>query len=170
MAGDFIRQKGSTAFGTRLRRLSQGLDRQVEELYRANGVEFQPRWFPVITALIEHGEASVGELASMIGITHAAISQVRSELIAAGLVRVKPDTADKRRQLLALSPKGKRYAEDLAPLWHAIAAATDALLAEAAPQLLTVLDKLEAALSAQPMAERVTKISKTRKRSVHASA
>jgi len=170
MAGDFIRQKGTTAFGTRLRRLSQGLDRQVEELYRASGTEFAPRWFPVIAALIEHGEASVGELASMIGITHAAISQVRGELIAAGLVRVKTDAADKRRQLLALSPKGKRYAEELAPLWHAIGAATDALLAEAAPQLLTMLDRIDAALAAQPMAERVARISKSRKRSSYAPA
>jgi DNA-binding MarR family transcriptional regulator len=152
---DFVRQKGTAAFGTRLRRLSERLDREVEAIYRAHGVAFQPRWFPVISALAEEGEASVGELAAKLGITHVAISQVRGELIAQGLIRVKSDPADKRRQLLALSPKGRRYAEKLSPLWRTIAVATDALLASAAPNLLTALGKIEAALDAQSMIERL---------------
>src|SRR6185312_16103004 len=131
---DVIKPKGSAAFGTRLRRLSERLDRQIEMLYRANGVDFQPRWYPVITALIDESEASVGELASMIGITHP---------------------ADRRRQLLALSAKGRRYAETLTPLWRAIAAATDDLLAEVAPDLLRDLAELEAALDAEPMIDRI---------------
>jgi DNA-binding MarR family transcriptional regulator len=161
---DIIRQKGSAAFGTRLRRLSERLDREVEAIYRANGVDFQPRWFPVVTALAQQEEASVGELAAMIGITHAAISQVRGELIAAGLIRTKADRADKRRQLLALSAKGQRYAGTLAPLWRAIAAATDGLLAEGAPSLLEQMGKLEAALDAQSMIERVGVVKKTTKK------
>jgi DNA-binding MarR family transcriptional regulator len=152
---DIIRQKGAAAFGTRLRRLSERLDREVEAIYRAHGVDFQPRWFPVVTALAQQGEASVGELAAMIGITHAAISQVRGELIAAGLIRTRQDRADKRRQLLTLSAKGQRYAGTLAPLWRAIAAATDGLLTDAAPSLLDHLGKIEAALDAQSMIERV---------------
>lgn len=165
---DLIRQKGAGGFGTRLRRLSERLDRQIEALYRSEGVDFQPRWYPVITTLIETGETSVGELAAMIGITHAAVSQVRGELIKAGLIRVKTDPADKRRQLLALSPKGQRHAERLAPLWHAIAAATDALLAEAAPGLLQVLDKLEGALDAVPMADRIQQKRALKGKKLHA--
>jgi len=157
---DVIKPKGSAAFGTRLRRLSERLDRQIEMLYRANGVDFQPRWYPVITALIDESEASVGELASMIGITHAAVSQVRGELIRAGLIRVKTDPADRRRQLLALSAKGRRYAETLTPLWRAIAAATDDLLAEVAPDLLRDLAELEAALDAEPMIDRIARKAK----------
>jgi DNA-binding MarR family transcriptional regulator len=169
---DIIRAKGSAAFGTRLRRLSEKLDRQVEALYGARGVEFQPRWFPVIIALVEHREASVGELAAMLGITHAAVSQVRGELIAAGLIRVKADPADKRRQLLALSAKGARYAQNLAPLWLAIADATDDLLREAAPNLLIALNAVEAALEGHSMAERVNTKStrKTSRRGKHALA
>ena len=152
---DFVRQKGAAAFGTRLRRLSERLDREVEAIYRAQGIAFQPRWFPIVAVLSGTGEASVGELAAKLGITHAAISQVRGELVAGGLIRTMPDRTDKRRQILALSAKGRRYAEKLAPLWNSITAATETLLAEAAPALLTALSNIETALDRETMLERV---------------
>ncbi|HEX2591159.1 MAG TPA: MarR family transcriptional regulator [Rhizomicrobium sp.] len=158
---DVIKAMGVAAFGTRLRRLSERLDREVEAIYRAEGVTFQPRWFPVIRVLHGKGEASVGELAAMIGITHAAVSQVWAELLRAGLIRARSDEADKRRQLLTLAPKGQRYAETLAPLWQAIAAATEALLADAAPKMLATIDKIEAALDSEAMVDRVARQRKT---------
>jgi DNA-binding MarR family transcriptional regulator len=85
-----------------------------------------------------------------------AISQVRGELIAQGLVRAKADPADKRRQLLALSAKGRRYAESLGPLWRAIGHATEGLLAAAAPSLLAALGNVEAALDCRSMLERIS--------------
>lgn len=152
---DYIRQKGAAAFGTRLRRLSERLDRQVQALYRAHDSTFQPRWFAIVSALSEREVLSVGELAALLGITHAAVSQLRGELTAAGLLRAKPDPADGRRQLLELSPLGKRTVARLKPLWQAIAAATETLCAEAAPGLLDQLASVEAALDTCPMAERV---------------
>src|ERR1700759_4703453 len=93
---DYVRQKGFAAFGTRLRRLSERLDRQGQALYRAHDVGFGPRWDPVVPMLHPHGGLSVGELAALIGITHAAVSQVRGELIRNGLVRATPNKADRR--------------------------------------------------------------------------
>ena len=152
---DFVRQKGAAAFGTRLRRISERLDREVEAIYRANRVEFQPRWFPVVAALSEVGEASVGQLAAKLGVTHVAVSQVRAELVAKGLLRARTDRTDKRRQLLALTAKGHRFVEALAPLWSSIAAATEALLTDAAPALLSALGDIEATLDRQTMLERI---------------
>ncbi len=169
---DFIRQKGAAGFGTRLRRLSERLDHQVETLYRARGVAFEPRWYPLVAALGEGGQCSVGELATLLGISHAAVSQVRGELLDASLIHARTDRADKRRQLLALSPKGRRLAEKLAPLWRDIAAATDELLSLNAPHLLAELDRLDAALAGMAMVERVAppaaQSPKTRSRSKHA--
>jgi DNA-binding MarR family transcriptional regulator len=152
---DYIRAKGAAAFGTRLRRLSERLDREVQALYRAHDLTFQPRWFAIVSALAERDVLSVGELATLLGVTHAAISQLRGELIAAGLVRARSDPADGRRQLLELSTAGKRHVARLQPLWRAIAAATETLCAEAAPGLLDDLGRLEAALESRPMAQRV---------------
>jgi DNA-binding MarR family transcriptional regulator len=152
---DYIRQKGVAAFGTRLRRLSERLDRQIQALYRAQDSAFQPRWFAIVAALDERDVLSVGELAALLGITHAAISQLRGELIAAGLVHATADPADGRRQLLELSADGRRTVARLRPLWLAIAAATEALCIEAAPGLLDDLARIEAALEQTPMKDRV---------------
>ena len=157
---DFIRQKGTAAFGSRLRRLSERLDRQVQDLYREHDSGFQPRWFGVVSALAEHGVLSVGELAVLLGITHAAVSQLRGELIKAGVVRAKPDPQDGRRQLLELSPAGKRSGTKLQPLWAAIAAATAALCAEVAPDLLDALGRIEDAVEAKSIGARADEILK----------
>jgi len=152
---DYVRQKGTAAFGTRLRRLSDRLDRQVQAVYREHDSTFQPRWFAVVSALREKECLAVGELAALLGITHAAVSQLRGELIAAGLVRSKADPADGRRQLLELSPTGKRATDRLEPLWAAIAKVTGDLVAAASPGLLDDLGRLEAAFEETPMAARV---------------
>jgi DNA-binding MarR family transcriptional regulator len=152
---DYVRQKGTAAFGTRLRRLSDRLDRQVLAIYREHDSTFQPRWFAVIGALREKECLAVGELAALLGITHAAVSQLRGELIAAGLVRARSDPADGRRQLLELSPNGRRVIARLEPLWEAIAAATGQLVAAASPGLLDQLGRLETALEERTMADRV---------------
>jgi MarR family transcriptional regulator, organic hydroperoxide resistance regulator len=160
---DTIRQKGAAAFGTRLRRLSERLDRQVAALYGAHNLRFEPRWFPVVTLLNEHGSLSVGELAALIGITHAAVSQVRGELIRQKLVRATVDRADRRRQILALTAKGKTLCRKLQPLWRAVALATQALWAEAAPGFLDQLDRIETALEHNPMDARAGKFMTRRK-------
>ncbi len=155
---DYIRAKGVMAFGTRLRRLSENLDRQVQAIYRAHDSAFEPRWFPLIVALGEKGPLSVGELADLLGITHAAVSQMRGQLIAASLIREKPDTADRRRQMLALSAQGRRTLTALAPLWDAIARATAELVTKESPGLLDRLARVEDALAAQPMKDRVAAV------------
>jgi DNA-binding MarR family transcriptional regulator len=158
---DVIQQRGSAAFGTRLRRLSERLDRQVAALYRAHDLGFETRWFPVVALLNEHGPLSVGELAALIGITHAAVSQVRRELIRCRLVRAKADPADRRRQILALTPKGEALCRKLQPLWRAVAKATKALLADAAPEFLDQFGRVEAALERSPMDARAARFLRT---------
>lgn len=151
---DFVRDQREGAFGTRLRRLSERLDREVQDIYRHAGEGFEPRWFAVVAALRE-GPATVGELAGRIGVTHAAISQVRGALAERGLVRAVPDPDDQRRQHLELTERGRETAARLEPLWAAIAAATRELLAQAAPDLIADLERLESALGKQGLSARV---------------
>ena len=145
-----------TAFGSRLRRLIERLDREVQAVYRAGGHRFEPRWFAVFDALRTAGPLTVGELSQRLGISHAAVSQVRTGLEAEGLIRGEGDPKDGRRQVLRLTGRGRRIAARLAPLWAAIAAAVGGLLAEHAPHLPTQLDALERALDERGLAARVT--------------
>ncbi|HEY0302007.1 MAG TPA: MarR family winged helix-turn-helix transcriptional regulator [Rhizomicrobium sp.] len=155
---DYVHQKRFAAFGTRLRRLSERLDREVEAVYREHGVVFEPRWFAVVTVLDERGAVSVGELAAVLGVSHAAVSQVRGGLIDAGLVAGRADPDDRRRQILALTPKGRREIARLKPLWAAIAASVEALCAEAAPGLIDMFTRIEDAMAEKPVPHRVAEL------------
>jgi DNA-binding MarR family transcriptional regulator len=148
-------RQGVTAFGSRLRRLSERLDREVLAIYRAAGERFEPRWYAVFTTLRDHGPLTVGELSQCLGVTHAAVSQVRTALESEGLVRGEPDAQDARRQILSLTPLGRETAERLAPLWAAVADATNEMLAEHAPTMLSNLDALENALDHRGLPARV---------------
>jgi DNA-binding MarR family transcriptional regulator len=153
---DFITDKGSAAFGTRLRRLSERLDRDVRELYREQGVEFEPSWYPVVVSLDEIGPMSVGELASDMHISHAAVSQIRGKLLKSGLVIGRADMADHRRQMLRLTRKGQALVDRLRPLWKAIARVTEELNRLHSPHLLSELTALEAALDDRSLFDRVS--------------
>ena len=153
---DFITDKGSAAFGTRLRRLSERLDRDVRELYREHGIEFEPSWYPVVASLGEIGPTSVGDLASHMRISHAAVSQIRGKLLKASLVSVREDAADHRRQVLRLTRKGQALVGRLRPLWEAIAHVTEQLNRLHAPHLLRELTALETALDEQSLIDRVS--------------
>ena len=155
---DYVKAMGAAAFGTRLRRFSEMLDRQVRDVYFALDVEFEPRWFPIVNVLRAKQTSSVGELASLLGITHAAISQLRRELVDAGLVRASADPADGRRQILQLSAAGSRMVAKLDPVWHAIARATEALLSKTAPHILRELAEAEASLIRKSMNLRVERM------------
>ena len=162
---DYVTEKGAAAFGTRLRRISERLDRDVRELYRLHGHDFEPSWFPVFVALAEEGPMSVGDLAERMRISHAAVSQIRGKLTRARLVVARADVADHRRQLLQLTARGRALAERLAPLWAAIARTTDAICRAHAPRLLQELDALETALDESSLLERVAPKRRARPRS-----
>ena len=144
-----------TAFGSRLRRLLERMDREVLAVYRAAGERFEPRWYAVFAALRDDGPLTVGELSRRLGISHAAVSQIRSALEAEDLIRGAADPWDGRRQVLTLTEGGRETAARLAPLWSAIAAAVGDLLAEHAPTLPADLDALEQAVEARGLAARI---------------
>jgi DNA-binding MarR family transcriptional regulator len=143
------------AFGSRLRRLLERLDREVSAVYRAAGQRFEPRWYAVFAALRDEGPLTVGELSQRLGITHAAVSQVRMALQHEGLIRVAADSQDGRRHILSLSARGRATARRIAPLWTAIAAAVSGILARHAPTLLDDLTALENALDRRGLVARV---------------
>ena len=145
-----------TAFGSRLRRLLERMDREVLAVYRAAGEHFEPRWYAVFAALRDDGPLSVGDLSRRLGISHAAVSQIRTALEAEDLIRGAADPRDGRRQVLSLTERGRETAARLAPLWSAIATAVGDMLAKHAPTLPADLDALEQAIEQRGLAARVS--------------
>ena len=151
---DYAQSAGGAALGARLRRLSEAIDRDATRVYAALGIEFEQRWFGVVNQLALHGMATVGEIASALGITHVSVSQARRSLELAGLVRSEADPADARRSRLVLTPEGQALVEQLSPLWAAMADAATELDLEAGA-VVEKLDQLERALRRQNLFDRI---------------
>ncbi len=154
---DFIADLMELALATRLKRLSDRLMRDVSQVYRDMGIDFKANWFSILYALGRESTMSVTELARMLGLSHPAINQIASQLIARGLVIQSKDPSDERKRLLHLSGRGKRFIEELEPVWSEIRTANRGLLREAGVDLLKDLARLEAALDDNSMANRVNK-------------
>lgn len=152
---DFAQRKGARTFGTRLRRLSDGLDREVSRLYAEFGVSFEPRWYPVVALLAEKEPLGVMDMAGALGLSHPAVSQVVRQLSDEGLVTSTPDAADERRRLLTLTDKARERMTELEPLWSAIVLATEELVTEDVPGLLILIDELDRALEKKSLGDRV---------------
>jgi len=154
MTVDYTRRLGPLALGGRLRRLSERIDEDAARLYAELGVTFEQRWWGVMEQLFQHGQASVGELARALGISHPSVSQTRRSLEAAGLIEVRADPRDARSRRIELSEQGRALYLRLAPVWAAMDSVAIELDAEAA-DVISVLDRLDAALARNSLYERL---------------
>ena len=102
---DIIKQLGSLALASRLKRLSDALMQGVEQLYREQEVTFHPRWFPVAYLLKQKSPMAVTEIAEALGMTHPAVNQTAAQMTRHGLLLSRKDKKDERRRLLSLSKK-----------------------------------------------------------------
>ena len=118
-----IDESGILAISTRLQRLSEQIRKDGFLVYKANGITFEPKWFPVIYTLHLKPVLSVVELAAEIGYTHPSTITLLKELEKEKLIRSKKDKHDERKRLLQLSDKGKELVEQMQPVWGIIIAA-----------------------------------------------
>jgi len=118
-----IDESGILAISTRLQRLSEQIRKDGFQVYKANGIIFEPKWFPVIYTLHHKPVLSVVELAAEIGYTHPSTITLLKELEKEKLIRSKKDKHDERKRLLQLSEKGKKLVKEMQPVWGIIIAA-----------------------------------------------
>jgi len=168
---DIVDQLGELALATRLKRLSERLMKDVSQIYGDLEEDFQARWFTLLYALANGAERrqdrattrrslrpsprAITDLAQALGLSHPAINQIAAQVIRRGLVKQARDPRDERRRLLLLTPRGRNLVKRLEPVWEEIRQANADLLAEAGVDLLGDLERIEIALDASSMAERI---------------
>lgn len=113
-----IDESGILAISTRLQRLSEQLRKDGFQIYKANDIDFEPKWFPVIYTLHFKPVLSVVELAAEIGYTHPSTISLLKELEKEKLIRSKKDKQDERKRLISLTDKGKKLLEQMQPIWQ----------------------------------------------------
>jgi DNA-binding MarR family transcriptional regulator len=154
MSTDFLRDSGVQTFGTRLRRLLERLNGNVTDLYR-DRLGFEQRWFALGMLLYKRGPVDVGTAASMLGQSHVAITQVANAMEGAGLVERQPGKEDRRRKVLVLTKSGTATLGRVEAISMRVEAAAQALIDEAAPQFMQMIDALDDALEWRDFASRI---------------
>lgn len=127
MNANAIDQAGILAIATRLQRLSDQLRRDGLLIYQAHGIDFEPKWFPVIYTLHKKPLLSVMEIAAEIGYTHPSTISLLKELEKGKLIQSKKDKTDERKRMLRLTPKGKELIGIMQPVWKIMTDATTEL-------------------------------------------
>ncbi len=152
---DYIENLGMAAFASRLKRLSYRLLRNVSQIYREQGHDFDDRWFSVFHILYHQSPLAVTEIARELRLTHPAVVQVAGELLDRGLVDEKRDESDRRVRYLILTRKGRNLAKRLEPIWNAVTDATNTVVKKADKDFLKSLREIEAQLDQKEIYERI---------------
>lgn len=121
-----IDESGILAIATRMQRLSEQMRKDGLLIYKAHGIDFEPKWFPVIYTLHFKPILSVVEVAAEIGYSHPSTIVLLKELEKLKLIKSSKDKADERKRLVQLTDKGKQLIEQMKPVWQImISAATE---------------------------------------------
>lgn len=140
--------------GTLLRHVIELLDGAVEQNYVDVGLDYRPRYTPVLGSLLAIGPASIKALASHAGLTHSAASQTVAQMKKSGLVNVQRGE-DQRQQVVSLSPKAVAMVPAVQHVWQVTNEAARDLENELAYPLAQLLDETISALERQSFSERL---------------
>lgn len=149
--------------GTLLRHLLELLDGDVQRAYEDSGLDYRPRYTPIVRALLDGEPRSIREIAAHAGMTHSAVSQTVTEMNRHGLVRLGTAARDARARAVRMSPKCRQILPRIERQWAATNAAADGLDADLSHPLSTVAREAIAALERQPFRERIARCARRKK-------
>jgi len=148
-----IDELGILAISTRLQRLSEQLRKDGVLIYKDCGIDFEPKWFPVIYTLYRKPGLGVVELAAEIGYAHPSTISLLKELENEKLVLSRKDRQDERKRILRLSDKGMQLVQEIEPVWKIMTAAIEEIT-NTRNNLMKAIIEVEARLGEKSFFER----------------
>ena len=94
-------------FGIKLKKTGEMLSSQVAQILSEKKIKFEPRGIYLLIILKEKEQASIKEIAAILGMTHPAIVQMVNSLNNIGMITQSKSDDDKRITLIKLTEKGK---------------------------------------------------------------
>jgi DNA-binding MarR family transcriptional regulator len=150
---NIINDLGILAIATRMQRLAEQMRKDGLLIYKAHGIDFEPKWFPVIYTLNVKPVLSIAELSIEIGYSHPSTISLLKELEKQKLIRSKKDKADERKRLVQLTEKGQALISQMEPVWQVMIAATTQLT-ETKNNLMKALEEVEQQMELQSFYQR----------------
>ena len=152
---DFISSQGNVFLAHRLRRASDRIVDQVGDLLSKMDLEVPPRGASMLLLIDERGAIGVVEIAHRLRLSHPRIVRMAQRFKELGLVEIEDDPDDARRRQLVTTEKARREAAAIRAFNARLSTVFDQLFAEVDSPLVAVLDRLDAALDANPIAARM---------------
>lgn len=140
--------------GELLRHLIEIVDRGSEAHYEESGIDFRPRFTPIMRALAQ-GPCTVNDITAQIQITQGAVSQTLALMEKEKLVNRKVGRVDTRQTIVSLTRKGEELLSALEHQWAVRFHAIEKLERETQVPLRAELMKVIAALDQYSFAQRL---------------
>lgn len=140
--------------GSLLNALLDRLDADIQAIYRADGLNYRPRYTPVMRVLDTHGPSSIRQISRLAPLTHSAVSQTVVQMVRAGLVLTRRGT-DGRERVVELTSEGESLMPRLKAHWAATSRAVRQISEEIGIPLEEMLGRALDALSRRNLQERV---------------
>lgn len=157
-APDFLDELAELALGSRLKRLSDRLLTDANQIYKVCGYDVQPKWFALLALLDKKQQVSIVEASDLLGLTQPAISQFVKELLAIDLIIIQPSKTDSRRKFMSLSQQGNLLVMNMQPMWRAVEAAASQICDEAGNDFFESIKSFEKAFGQQSLLQRTVAI------------
>ncbi|MCC8154405.1 MAG: MarR family winged helix-turn-helix transcriptional regulator [Tannerellaceae bacterium] len=159
---EFFNQTGKMAIGSRLRMLTDKITEDASHIYQSYGTDLKPKWFPVFFILSSGETKTITSIAKEIGHSHPSVSNIIREMAACKLVQEKKDKADGRRNVVGLTAKGKRLAEEMKEQYADVTAAIENINKQTRHDLWSAIEEWEFLLSQKSLYQRVLDEKKAR--------
>ncbi len=148
---------GRLGVSSRLKRISDRLVQDVNDIYQASGIDLEASCFPLLFLIARDGLISLRQAEIQLGTSQPLISQKVKLLIERDMIKVQRDPDDGRARQMSLTDKGRDVIAKAQPIWAKMDKAMAELLHPHEGSLFRILSHLETTLEEENFAERVLK-------------
>ena len=153
---DIVKELGHLCLATRLKRIGDRLQSDVQRLIDAREYPLMANQYPILAAIDRAGPMTIGDISRSLGVSQPGVTRSVNALGRNGIVRFESPAEDRRRKVVALSRLGQKIVDSSkSTLWPAIEAELVAICGDTGNSLLRHLDTLETELSKNPLSSRV---------------
>lgn len=157
---DVLRGFGELGLGSRLKRLTDNMMREIQLVYDHFKIDFDPYLFPIISIISHTNGITNSEIKNKLNLSQPAITQAINKLIKKELVITRSDAIDKRKKTVTLSEKGKNTVKLMQPLWKAMDDVIRNHTQHSSESLIEHINKLEDKMNKEPLSETIIKKTK----------
>lgn len=150
-----MEQFGVLTLGSRLKRLSDYLFSEVQEIYLQCDVPISSTYFPILKQLHKTGHLSVMEIAESLHLSHPAVSKQTVKMLKEDLLEKTTDVDDQRRSLLSLSEKGLNAMNKVEPVLEEMKVVIEQFTDFSSDNFMSGLAELEERVLSKGLANKV---------------